>query len=298
MLLEVEGEQVRVLAGLGMRARLVQVLGPVRALRVAQAVARMGGPVLGVDWGRRRFLGRALGALAGLLLIRHAGQAVAAPPPPTSGGLPIQRSRRLEGRERAQALQHLQNHPDLKALGLTVPPDDGEFPLVIAHELADGNTLEAAAWPIGEREILTAYVFKRPVHIGQPVIHSEAAHLAFEGKEIRLLARSVNGRPTSGTRAGDGTAIQPMSHCPGCSGNCWIGPYEIDCQSCASWDGWCIARCCVACVAPCVKCGAAPNPVDCGLCFACGLIWCPWCSSTCCTRWVHDCCPCSPCPGP
>jgi len=33
----------------------VQVLGPVRALRVAQAVARMGGPVLGVDWGRRRF---------------------------------------------------------------------------------------------------------------------------------------------------------------------------------------------------------------------------------------------------
>ena len=53
MLLEVEGERVRVLAGLGRRARLVQVLGPVRALRVAQAVARHGGPVLGGDWGRR-----------------------------------------------------------------------------------------------------------------------------------------------------------------------------------------------------------------------------------------------------
>ena len=36
MLVVIEGERVRVLAGLGMRARLVQVLGPVRALRVAQ----------------------------------------------------------------------------------------------------------------------------------------------------------------------------------------------------------------------------------------------------------------------
>jgi hypothetical protein len=54
MLVEIEGEWVRIFAGLSLRARLVQVLGPVRALRVAQAVARMGGPVLGVDWGRRR----------------------------------------------------------------------------------------------------------------------------------------------------------------------------------------------------------------------------------------------------
>jgi hypothetical protein len=38
MLAEVEGERVRVLAGLAMRMRLLQILGPVRALRVAQAV--------------------------------------------------------------------------------------------------------------------------------------------------------------------------------------------------------------------------------------------------------------------
>ncbi|WP_448591608.1 hypothetical protein [Thermoflexus hugenholtzii] len=56
MLVEIEGERVRVFAGLAMRARLVQVLGPVRALRVAQAGARMGDPVLGVDGGRRRLL--------------------------------------------------------------------------------------------------------------------------------------------------------------------------------------------------------------------------------------------------
>ena len=86
-----EGERVRVFGGLGMRARLVQVLGPVRALRVAQAVARFGGPVLGVDWGRRRLLRQSL-ALAGMALLRripggtHAPRAAgSAPPLPTPG---------------------------------------------------------------------------------------------------------------------------------------------------------------------------------------------------------------------
>jgi hypothetical protein len=86
MLVEIEGERVRVFAGLAMRWRLVQVLGPVRALRVAQAVARMGGPVLGVDWGRRRLLRQSL-ALAGLALLRripggtHAPRTAGSAPP-------------------------------------------------------------------------------------------------------------------------------------------------------------------------------------------------------------------------
>jgi predicted DCC family thiol-disulfide oxidoreductase YuxK len=86
MLVEIEGEQVRVFAGLSLRARLVQVLGPVRAWRVAQAVARMGGPVLGVDWGRRRLLHQSL-ALAGLALLRripggtHAPRTAGSAPP-------------------------------------------------------------------------------------------------------------------------------------------------------------------------------------------------------------------------
>jgi hypothetical protein len=36
MLVEVKGERVRVLAGLSLRARLVQVFGPAQALRVTQ----------------------------------------------------------------------------------------------------------------------------------------------------------------------------------------------------------------------------------------------------------------------
>jgi predicted DCC family thiol-disulfide oxidoreductase YuxK len=36
MLVEIEGERVRVLAGLSLRARLVQVLGPAQALRMTQ----------------------------------------------------------------------------------------------------------------------------------------------------------------------------------------------------------------------------------------------------------------------
>jgi len=59
-----------VYAGLWMRARLVQILGPVRALRVARLVARFGGPVLGVDWGRRRLLRQGL-SVAGLALLHR-----------------------------------------------------------------------------------------------------------------------------------------------------------------------------------------------------------------------------------
>jgi len=86
MLVEIEGEWVRIFAGLSLRARLVQVLGPVRALRVAQAVARHGGPVLGVDWGKRRLLRQSL-ALAGLALLRripggtHAPRTAGSAPP-------------------------------------------------------------------------------------------------------------------------------------------------------------------------------------------------------------------------
>jgi len=91
MLVEIEGERVRVFTGLAMRWRLVQVLGPVRALRAAQAVTRMGGPVLGVDWGRRRLLQQG-GALAALALLRRlpggfpmARPEKAPPTPPATG---------------------------------------------------------------------------------------------------------------------------------------------------------------------------------------------------------------------
>jgi len=86
---------VRIFAGLSLRARLVQVLGPVRALRMAQAVARMGGPVLGVDWGRRDFLRRAGGALLGLLTLQGLEapfrSGAAGPPIPSPSGQPSRR---------------------------------------------------------------------------------------------------------------------------------------------------------------------------------------------------------------
>jgi len=197
MLVEIEGERVRIFAGLSLRARLVQVLGPVRAWRVAQAVARMGGPVLGVDWGRRRFLGRALGAPAGLLLMRHAGQAAAAPPPPTSGGLPIRRSRRLEGTERAQALERVQELPDLKVLELKAPAKS-ESSIVAAHELVDGNTLITITWQIESQEMALALLSAVPIVFPsdeKPIVQikSAALRLRVKGQTIQIPALSVNG---------------------------------------------------------------------------------------------------------
>ncbi|WP_448605330.1 hypothetical protein [Thermoflexus hugenholtzii] len=151
--------------------------------------------MLGVDWERRRFLGRALGALAGLLLARHAGQAAAAPPPPTSGGLPIRRSRQLEGKERAQALERFRTHPDLQALGLAVPQENGEFPIVVAHELTDGNILIAAGWVQGPNEVVVTYTFARP--------------WSPEGKALRLESEAPCG---FGSRLAGGAERERTGH--------------------------------------------------------------------------------------
>ncbi|MCX7690977.1 hypothetical protein [Thermoflexus sp.] len=302
MSLEVDGEQARVYTGLPMRLRLVGILGPVRALRVAQIVARFGGPVLGVDVGRRDFLRRALGALAGWIALRSVGQpaaAAAAPPSPAAPGLPpIRQSRLLEGEAREALLRKFQGHPDLRALGMKAPGPESEA-VAVLHELADGNRLEAVAWVEGERQIIVAYLFDHPqVLETSPVrMQSEALRIAAEGERARLVMRSVNGRLTAGTRAGDGILIQPMSHCPGCSGNCWMGPYETDCLSCASWNISCLVGCCATCAFMCIDC-ALGNLRSCAYCFACVFVICPWCGNGCCTRWVHSCCPCSPCPGP
>jgi len=70
-LVEVDGDEVRVYQGFRMRLRMVQGLGPVRAVQVARLVAHSGGPVLGVNWGRRDFLRRSLRAASALLVWQH-----------------------------------------------------------------------------------------------------------------------------------------------------------------------------------------------------------------------------------
>jgi len=153
--------------------------------------------MLGVDWGRRRFLGRALGALAGLLLIRHVGQAAAAPSPPPSGGLPIRRSRRLEGRERAQALEQAQELPDWKALDLKAPTES-ESSIAAVHELADGNTVITIAWQIESQEMALALLSAVPIGLpfeGKPIVQIKSAALQLRVKErtLQIPALSVNG---------------------------------------------------------------------------------------------------------
>ena len=69
MLLEVDGDRRRVYAGIGMRAWLVRVLGPRRALRLAQIVQR----ATVFQPGRRGALRQMIGVLTGIVF---AGQAV------------------------------------------------------------------------------------------------------------------------------------------------------------------------------------------------------------------------------
>ncbi|MFZ8845018.1 hypothetical protein [Thermoflexus sp.] len=131
MLVEIEGERVRVSAGLAMRARLVQVLGPVRAWRVAQAVARMGGPVLGVDWGRRRLLQQG-GALAALALLRR-----------LPGGSPMARHEKAPPTPPAAGAGELWEGFVLLPEGAPIPPFVRQVPTPILCQTDGGPEAEA-----------------------------------------------------------------------------------------------------------------------------------------------------------
>jgi len=314
-LLEVAGDRVRAFTGLAMGLRLMGVLGLRRVWRLAKLVRRLSAPLAstkgmaGVDWRRRRFLRYALGTLGGFAFLGRLGSPSSPPWPSTSlppspsiphGFPPIRRSQFLEGEARAALLQRIRSHPDLLALSFVPQETSSPEPIAVVHELADGNHLEIAAWPDGE-DLILVHIFARPwampvVGHSPVLLQSQAMRLRVDGEWVRLVARSVNGRLTGSTRAGEGLLIQPTSHCAGCA-NCWTGPWETDCQSCISWNASCLAGCCAGCAFYCIDC-ARGNLWACGYCFACVFVICPWCASGCCHQWVHDCCSCAPCPGP
>lgn len=69
MVLEVNGDKVRVYSGLAMRAKLVMILGFANAWRVARKVQAAEGPVWGTSINRYAVLKRMSGVLAGLAVI-------------------------------------------------------------------------------------------------------------------------------------------------------------------------------------------------------------------------------------
>ena len=306
-LLEVAGDRVRAFTGLAMGLRLMGVLGLRRVWRLAKLVRRLSAPLAstkgmaGVDWRRRRFLRYALGTLGGFAFLGRLGSPSSPPWPSTSlppspsiphGFPPIRRSQFLEGEARAALLQRIRSHPDLLALSFVPQETSSPEPIAVVHELADGNHLEIAAWPDGE-DLILVHIFARPwampvVGHSPVLLQSQAMRLRVDGEWVRLVARSVNGRLTGSTRAGEGLLIQPTSHCAGCA-NCWTGPWETDCQSCAEWNTNCLIACCGQCVGWCSTWWT---------CIACIVAWCPWCAEAfCCNRWVHDCCSCGGCGG-
>ena len=78
MLLEVDGDRRRVYAGIGMRARLVRVLGPRRALKLAQIVQQ----ATVFQPGRRGALKQMLGVITGIFFVGQATKSLASDPAP------------------------------------------------------------------------------------------------------------------------------------------------------------------------------------------------------------------------
>jgi hypothetical protein len=168
MLLEVDGERRRVYAGVGMRAQLVQVLGPRRALRLARIVQQASV----FQPGRRSVLKLAGGLLAGLTLSGWmsrsvtAGDGPEAGPPTTHLYLPfLQRSpfvADIYHREAEQALQLVAQSDQFIELGRKYNLRTDAIPSHLRRaETIDGVVYYAAGrWAValkGEQDGLRLY---------------------------------------------------------------------------------------------------------------------------------------------
>ena len=258
MLVEIEGERARVFAGLAMRMRLLQILGPARALRVAQAVARMGGPVLGVDWGRRDFLRRAGGALLGLLTLQGLGaplrSGTAGPPIPSQSRPPSRR--RVQRGEPLYSALFQQAQKQFRLETWNAEPDWKEVWLysfergsaLVAPLFPSGSSHRFLTAPVRGTEILALYVVEielkeSPARSGRVRLYDPDGRLLLN---IRLEDGIVYSEPVASTSRSPGHARPKEAICCRPEFYLCLGDATTLCAAaCIPWG----VPACVACLA-------------------------------------------------
>jgi len=285
MLLEVDGDRRRVYAGVGMRARLVRVLGPRRALRLARIVQQ----AAIFQPGRRGALKQMIGILTGIMFAGQAARSLAADPEPdvthTNQLAPntvshplqdveIRASTRLTGAEAESFRKRALDSPDIQNIYARYPFDTSEA-FIYQHDLVDGNRMWAIAFagPEGpERSVVLYTLLNRP----RSWLISQAAYYVKDGDILHLTASSINGRETVSpvevkAQAGD-RLMQTADSCGGC-----VSPFYYECYGCATVNWSCVLSICLWCS----FCG--PN-LSClvGCCGAAVYGCCQW-GTTCCS---------------
>lgn len=280
-LLEVDGERVRAFTGLAMRTRLLMKLGLKRTWRIAKLAHQAGMPLMEFGIGRREFIKRGVALLAGLFLWQRGQWGPSAPPqqgPQDGTKHPFQRLRvkksiRLDGAEVLAFRETASKSADVNYIRAHTAFDDNEA-VVYRHELVDGNTLWAVAFPVKDKGFVLYHILARPVER----LKSQALYYTVKGETASLQVASVNGRGMTVPSLG-GATIQ--SACDGCDGI----NFTFDCNACVSINWACVAELCGGTCVP-VCSGAGP------LAWACLVACCGLAVFACCSYWGPTCCSC------
>ena len=174
------------------------------------------------------------------------------------------------------------NSPDVQNViqGSRVKLDDSSA-YVVLHTLDTGNTLSAVGIPT-EKGVLIYYEVVEP---GGKRYYSQAMLMTFEGETVKLISKSVNGRPVSPLPLRQAIAV-PTGEDP--CGGCGQPPWRYECVNCTGYDSNCLFRCGLGCGACAITCATG----NFWACAFCALVGCPSCLVSCCTGYNHHCCDC------
>lgn len=292
-LVEVQDDQAHVFTGMRLRVHLLRGLGPSRAWHVWRLMThglsaagerdpdRHDGALS--EPGRRRFLARAGGVLAGVAVASGVGSRSLAHATTRDGDwlarLSLGGAKELSGDELAAAWSDFRSSEELRrmlsagdlagdagvqrfkaALGSGVSRRPEEF-LAVRHSVATGGELIAAVFRTSDT-VVANYRLRT-----EDQSHSRILVLRPHESDgtVRKLARMEDGTLLVPSGASTAQACNSQSDCPGQCVNC----------SCNNWNTTCLANCCAPCA---FACGTPAT------CIGCIVVWCPVCSS------INRCC--------
>ncbi|XYI04284.1 hypothetical protein ACMHYB_39210 [Sorangium sp. So ce1128] len=262
LLLEIEGEEVRVLRGVAMRLHILAALGPRRTWQIAKLVQQASHAFERADQGRRGFPQSNAAITAGLLLGITSAPA-AARETADAGSSALGKPTLLQGEEAAELRRRALKSRDVMNL-LATATIDSETADVYLYATPQGDADWSVTFPVVGGGTI-AYLYRAKAQIRTQAIHQmDDVFIAYSVDGLRSRTENLALVRAPGEEAAaaqlftctePGCGTQFMDFCERCCRTCsGYRTVEKNCCVCRYPGGDMIVGCMVAAYGPCGIC--------------------------------------------